>query len=346
MREQLLGYVLGALEEDETRQLEDHLARDGRLRRELVLLRRSLRPLKALEREFPPPTRLAARTCALVAASWNGAKQGETEPLQQPALAAAGSQPALVGAAAGLSAPEPDAAYDDHSSWGVPDVTVGLAIAAALMMLVIPAIHYSRFSSRITACQDNLRQLGEALVAYSGHHDDCFPTVPVSGRLSFAGMYAPTLLSNGYLRDPRWVFCPGAPLADAEDRSVPTVDQIVTEPSREARLRLCRTAGGSYGYTFSYEEDGRCHPLRNLGREHFDLMSDAPTYYAGRYWSLNHDGRGFNVLFESRRVVFVDSTRPDGCQDEIFLNDDRRVALGRNADDSVICSSGTVPVVP
>jgi hypothetical protein len=253
----------------------------------------------------------------------------------------------LVGAGAGLDAPETVGTVNGRNSWRLADLAVGLAIAVALMMLVIPAIQYGRFSSRIAACQDNLRQLGQALIGYSQTQKGYFPTVPARGQMAFAGMYGPTLQRTGFLTKPRWLLCPGSPLADVEDYFVPTADQILAEPTPRGRIRLRQWAGGSFGYGFGYRaEDGHYQGLRNLYRENFALMSDAPVHHTAGYFSLNHGGRGFNVLFESGRVLFVNSTRPNGCHDNIHLNDADGIGPGLQVNDAVISPSDTWLVLP
>jgi len=47
---------------------------------------------------------------------------------------------------------------------------------------VFSSILNSRFVSRVTACQDNLRQVGTSLVQYSEYlGDGFFPAVPIEG---------------------------------------------------------------------------------------------------------------------------------------------------------------------
>jgi anti-sigma-K factor RskA len=67
MCEELLGYLLGALEPDEERELEARLATDPELRKQLEELRPLLRPLTAEPARIDPPAGLAARICAQVA---------------------------------------------------------------------------------------------------------------------------------------------------------------------------------------------------------------------------------------------------------------------------------------
>src|SRR6187431_2222754 len=73
MREELLGYVLGALEPEEERELEARLEIDADLRRELSELRRLLLegPGEAWDARdtgelIEPPAELAKRTCTSV----------------------------------------------------------------------------------------------------------------------------------------------------------------------------------------------------------------------------------------------------------------------------------------
>src|SRR5262249_25535419 len=86
MREQLLGYLLGALEPQECEQVEEQLASDHVLQRELELLRGALEPLEMDDESFDPPHDLAADTCVSVAkqaasvAPAARAATGETSP--------------------------------------------------------------------------------------------------------------------------------------------------------------------------------------------------------------------------------------------------------------------------
>jgi anti-sigma-K factor RskA len=111
-QEQLLGYLLGALDDAEQQALEVRLREDARLRDALGRAKRSLRPLYATDdTPLDPPPGLAQRTCQMVERARQAASvakaaapQGSPVPplwtrwLRWPgALAAAGM---MVGAAA------------------------------------------------------------------------------------------------------------------------------------------------------------------------------------------------------------------------------------------------------
>jgi hypothetical protein len=225
---------------------------------------------------------------------------------------------------------------------------IDAAVLAAIVLLVSaviwPAILGSRFQARLAACTDNLRELGLALTSYSRNHDDTFPAVPAEGRLAAAGVYAPVLVSGGYLTDSRRVVCPESPEALGRDLQIPTVEQFQSLSDQEA-ARLRRQMGGSYGYCIGHLEHGRLVPTRNLGRTYFAVMADAPSDALADRQSLNHAGRGQNVLFEDGHVGFVTGSRSPGTTDDIFANDDHMVAPGIQPDDSVIAGSGTPPII-
>ena len=94
---------------------------------------------------------------------------------------------------------------------------------------------------------------------------------------------------------------------------------------------------GSYGYPLGYTEDGVYHGTRDLGRTYFALVADTPgSDPSNGRQSLNHGGRGQNVLFECGGVRFVTSPRPDPSADHIYINDGGFEAPGLHYNDSVI----------
>jgi len=82
MREELLGYVLGALEPEEERVVDSRLEVEPELRRELEEVRRLTKPLTLDDVAMEPPAGLAARVCEFVADC--RATQSFTQPLAGP----------------------------------------------------------------------------------------------------------------------------------------------------------------------------------------------------------------------------------------------------------------------
>ena len=102
--------------------------------------------------------------------------------------------------------------------------------------------------------------------------------------------------------------------------------------------------GGGYGYCLGYFDHGVLRPTRNLNRDYFAILADAPSDRPD-HQSANHDGLGQNVLFEDLHIEFCSTTRPGDGRDDIYTNDHNDVAPGLHRDDSVLASSGTAPVV-
>jgi len=321
----LLGYLLGALEDDERAVLEEQLRTSAKLRQRLAGLRKQIERLRGASCEFEPPPGLARRTCHFIAAF------AEAPPAQAPVAARA--------------APLPTPAQPPSGErWRWSDVSVMAGVMVTAVLLVFPAIESSRFRARVTACQENLQQLGTALVRYSEHHGKYFPQVPQQGNLAAAGIYAPALLNDGLLDSPQRVVCAGSSLAADRSFQVPSLGQLQAATGRELE-RLRSLMGGSYGYSLGYVEDGRYVSTRNLSRPTFALMADAPSDTLPGFQSENHGGRGQNVLFEDGHVGFLTSPGPIEDGDDVFVNDTGLVAAGDHRNDSVVAGSGAAPLV-
>ncbi len=314
MREQLLGYLLGALEPSEQASVEALLATDPDLRRELERLRVSLGALddasEEEEQDLEPPPGLGARTFQFVRSHAGWGNRGQL----------AGSP----------------------GAWKAPDYMIAAGIFFVASMLVFPAIQNSRAGARLTACQDKLRQLGVALTQY-GQVYGCLPFIPATGNLAAAGSYAPMLQQAGMLTSPAQIVCPESQLAQKRDFRVPTVAEL--EHAGPTILTvLHRSMGGTYGYHPGHIENNRYVPTRVHGREHFAVMADAADE-SGSDHSLNHAKRGQNVLCQSGRVVFIVIPRLIENGDHIYVNDYGVKGAGRGANDSSICNSAVPPLV-
>jgi hypothetical protein len=317
-REQLLGHLLNALDEDEQAAVCSQLESDPEYRKELSLLSRQLEPLKALKVEYSPPVGLAERTCRFV-----------RENLPTPApkkLSPAMAPPSWTSRIRKL------------------DIAMATTVVATAFLLIIPAIQNSRFSARRAACQDNLRELGTALTHYSQTSGGNFPVVPTQGKLAAAGIYAPVLFQNKLVNDPSRFVCPDSNLAAKHNSfHIPTYKELeLTSSAKVADLRP--TLGGSYGYNLGYTRDGMYYPTKNLYRDNFAIMSDAPSDRPD-HQSENHGGWGQNVLFENGSVKFVTSSKPNDTSDDIFQNDAGQVAAGLHKNDAVIGASSATPII-
>jgi len=316
MRDNLIGYLLEALEPSEHQAVKQQLERDPQLREELKVLERSLTPLTADEGHYEPPAGLAQRTCAYVANCVTSLAHAEV-------FSSTAHSP---------------------SRWRMADFVVAAGIVFAASMLCFSAVNQSRFRAHVLGCQNNLRQLGMALTQYSSRHGNMFPNVALRGKTGVAGIYAPKLVNNGYLLNSGALICPGSASAvDAASFHVPTVEEV--ERADRARLaELHRKMGGSYAYNIGYMQDGQYKTTKNAHRESFALMADAPIDDALPKASGNHGAFGQNVLFEDGHVAHLTSCKAGACGDNIYLNDDGEVAPGLHSNDAVLGSSFVRPV--
>src|SRR5690349_5947548 len=143
MRDHLVGYLLNALEPSEQEFVEQRLAADPQLQRDLETLHRSLEPLRADRGYFEPPVGLCDRTCRFV-----------------------------VERMVTINTPEVKA-----SRWTFSDVTIMAGIMLIASSLFFPALQHSRQSARLAGCQNNLRQVGTSLVSYAQRHQGYFPEI-------------------------------------------------------------------------------------------------------------------------------------------------------------------------
>jgi len=323
VQEQLLGYLLGALDESEQETVAARLESDAEVRERLAEVRDRLERLSSAWPSFSPPPGLAERTCCFVASQ-----------RRSPVLTASRRRP--------MSPATAPPSWIGRIRWVDVAVAAGIFLAAGLLLL--PAIHGSRFRARITTCQDKVGKIGEGLTQYSEYHGGDFPRVPAEGKLAAAGIYAPTLLSNGLLAEASEVVCPSSALAEQRAFRIPSLEELQSAAAEEVN-RLLPQIGGSYGYCFGHMEDGTYRPTRNFRREHFALVSDSPSDQLPDHQSLNHGGRGQNVLYEDGSVRFMVSPRVADHADHFFTNDDGLVAAGRHLHDSVIGSSASRPII-
>ena len=305
MREQLLGYLLGALEPDEQAAVAARLAQEPQLRRELEALQAKLAPLDDDEVEMPAG--LAGKTCAYVA-DQRGPEAGE---------------------------------FGASSHWRVIDLCVASALFIAAALLILPAICESRSQAHLTACQRNLATLGLALGHFSSIHQEHFPEVPTSGKLAVAGIYAPLLHEAGLIEHTA-VICPASPLRKAPQFRIPTTNHV-QQAEGELLQEMQRLMGGSYGYCIGYVKNGTYRAHRNLGRSTFALVADTPIDLGES--TASHHGCGYNVLFEDGHVQYVRGCSLNSGSDHFFQNRLGHVAAGVDVDDAVILPSAARPLI-
>jgi hypothetical protein len=321
MREQLVGYLFGALDDDEARDLETALSAsaDGpALRRDLDVLRRAIAPLAADRMPIDMPTGLASRTLAFVEAQ----ARPITVPLR-PMSPAPGGGPVR-----------------SRGSW--LDRALLAASALAACILILPLVAESITDSRARRVERRLQTLASSIHGYGESHR-IYPTPPESGALSRAGLYAPTLVSEHRLvADDGTVLVPGSDLDRRRGFRVPTLEDVKAAVGTPRFEELVSTMGGDFGYTLGHRgPDGKLQPNRALNRSHHPLLADAPAACCEK--SDNHSDGFHYVLFEDGhfRRLRVDNIHLE--DDHLYRNHEGEVAAGVDPDDAVIGDSHHQP---
>jgi hypothetical protein len=315
MRENLIGYLLNALEPSERAAVEAELVRQPELKSELDLLSRSLQPLAADAAPYPPPVGLASRCCEFVAVKSK------------------------------VSLPPPVTSAPPR--WSMADIGVAAGVFLAASLLFWPAMNQSRYAAQVRQCQNNLGQIGVAHLSYSDLFPGRFPALSLRNPHARAGAYAVILRQQGLLPEQHILICPASELAEEADSfNVPTIEELDRARAQAKQLaQLHKKMGGSYSFSLGFYEPDGYHSPQDLRRSRHALMADAPTHTNEDRISSNHGGCGLNVLFEDMHVEYVTTCRSRACQDHLFQNREGKHLAGLDRDDVVLGSSDAAPVV-
>jgi hypothetical protein len=325
MREQLVGYLFGALDDAESLRVEMALADPATgptLRHDLDALRKAVRPLEVDRDPCPPPPGLAGRTLRFIAAQAPSRPAARPRPVLRPVVPA-----------------ERERSSAGSRAW--LDRAIMAATALAACILVAPLLLDSIAEARARRAERNLQRLSGSLQGYAESHR-MYPTPPDAGPLSRAGLYAPTLVSEQRLvADDGTVLVPDTELARRGGFRVPSLAELRAAVGTPRFEDLVRSMGGDYGYTLGHRDaSGTLQPNRNQRRAHHPLMADAPDHSDEQ--SDNHPEGIHHVLFEDGRVQRL---LPDGLHrdDHLYRNHEGKVAAGKDAEDAVIGDSHDQP---
>jgi hypothetical protein len=319
----LLGYVLGALDADQHEKLQRKIDRQPQYDELLLSVKFQLAPLELIHESESYRPGLARRTCEAVA----GFCKDYRSNYHASDVTAAGP----VSSTCELSA---------NGSWSVTNVLAAALSIGALAVVLFPLLASVRQQSAVIACGNNLRSLGVGLASYAEEHAGKFVEIPVSGPLSFAGILGPILKDSGLIENDNWFACAGVK-RDLPIK-IPSVQDVHLSRSSEDLDRFRRTASGDYGYSFGHVDQDRYFSPCSLGRPYQILLADRPAICRVDGPSDNHGGRGQNCLFEDFHVEFVAGN--SRAEDLVYVNAYNVVGPGIGPRDSVIGPSHLSPL--
>ncbi|MDZ4820300.1 MAG: hypothetical protein SGJ20_15140 [Planctomycetota bacterium] len=340
-RDELLGYLLGALDSAEHKGVETELQTNAQLRRELELLRHSLVPLSFDPGHIDAPHGLAKQTCLHVYQAHCATPVHEAAH-SGAAHTAAGAWP--TPATNAIWPVEPTAST---RRWRLVDMAVAAGILIAGAAIVIPAIMQSRVNSDRIACQKKLHDNYLAISDYSKGHGNTLPVADESGALSFGGAYAPKLVSAGLMPNISNLFCQTSMNGEAIPTQIPTVEQLnAASPAEHAKL--VKQLDNIYAFGLGHRDaQGKYHLTKRKevengkGRSYFPLMADLPAEDGSPLG--HHGGCGTNVLFEDGSIKYHTGCKTDHEKDDIFKNARGEQKAGLHENDSVLVPSSKTP---
>lgn len=327
MDENLLGYLLDALDPDDHRQVEAYLRTSPEGRRRLDTLRRLLQPLAADRDGDEPPAGLADRTVAVCLREAPATLQFTPTLPQAPKL--------RLGQKLG-----PSMAWLRRG-----DALVAASILFVFIGVAIPVLNRVVHQQQVLACQKNLHEFHTSLVSYSANHSNEFPRVEANPPRNRAGFFVPLLKDAGLLNAVS-VACPGnGKPQPPPDRTVAELEALHRK-SPEEYGDAVRDLSCCYAYSLGYRSGGAHHGLRRgIDGDRTPILADRPAYLGNNVRpgnSPNHGG-GQNVLYVDGHVEFRTTRGAGPGGDDIYVNRDRKVGAGHDRDDAVLGASWTCP---
>ncbi len=317
MDENLIGYLLDALDEPTKQQVEQHLRDHPEARQRIAVLKQALTPFALDQEAAAPPVALAERTLAKIAAHICAKPTATGELPKAPALTS-------------------ETSSGGRTWWRRADVLVAaslLLMIAGIGLTVLGRIHGPSSQALVADCKNNLLQFYIGLQQYHDTHGS-FPDITKQAPRNVAGMVVPLLVEAGTLPASASIRCPG----NGMPRSCQVTASALRELSDDEFLRRSPTLSMCYAYSLGYrDEDKVLHATGtdpNIARSHLPIMADRPPTEGIETNSINHGFDGQNVLFCDGHISFL--TRRTFGGDDIFRNDNGKMEAGVGPRDYVL----------
>jgi hypothetical protein len=322
MDENLVGYLLDALDPDERQQVQARLNARPELRMQMERLQRALEPLATDAEPLTAPPGLALSALARIAEY-----RCRTLP----------------------NAPPPTPAQRITVPARRMPRRADLLVAAMLLVVIgglaFPGVQrlWRVYDHRAT-CTNNLRGLWTGLQGYAAHHDGYLPKIEEDGPISRAGMFVPVLHNAGVLNSNTPLVCPGD-----QGQPMPAPPslsdlQALYSSDRRAFDTAVQNLAGSYAYTIGYKDGNLLQGLRQGSGDDLPVLADRlPCNTLDNSNSPNHGGAGQNVLHLGGYSRWRPQRTAGINGDDIYLNRNKKVAAGLSRDDTVLGCSDSSP---
>ena len=328
MRDQLIRYLLGELDEGEQFHLEERLRHSPELRRELDHLRACFAPTASASADIDlPPPDLARRITEQVT-NLSDKSLGEVNAQLTDRAAVERSVGSM--------------------SWSLADLSVAAGVFLAVSMLLLPALRGSRETARRHVCAENQRVLGRAMISYAADNFGLFPEVQLRDNV---GIFAALLVDEEYIDADdmsHLLLCPTSKARDGRAAGkfaimIPSVVKLRSARGAEREKLLGQMRLISYAYRLGYVENNQYHCPRKRKRSCEPILADAPSID----WNgprISSHGSGFNLLFGDGHVEFTRYFAIPG-DTNLFLNLLHKPAAGQGQNDIVLGLGDATPGV-
>jgi prepilin-type processing-associated H-X9-DG protein len=234
--------------------------------------------------------------------------------------------------------PQPGDLAPSRSRFRLADFAVAATVFfAATLTLSVPLLR-SRMQMDQTVCSSNLGKLGVSLGMYKTTHGG-YPLVPASLPV---GTYGLMLQDAHALEDPSNLLCPSV-VKGSSPSTLPDYDKFL-EIARQSPALGRTLVGGHFAYNVGYRRaDKSAAPVSATAGSATPIAADGPHWSSdGRVLdgnSLNHGGRGQNVLYADGHLEWRRNRWVSKDDDDLYLNEAKLPDAGRHAADSALMPS-------
>lgn len=339
--ETLLGYLLGALDDQERTFVHDALLLDRHLRVRLNAIQAMSVPMLNEDDIYEPPGALVSRVMSDV----------RDVEIEIPETSSSAIEPASDAGSRSMSHSATHLkSFSGKNSW----LETGMSLTAAAIgfCLVAPAILQTRETARTSHCAAGLMTLGQQIRDFAfNNRNSRVPEVPTEGPLAFAGVYAIRLNDAGLLQEKQFLWCPSAgdvrlSVVGIGERRFPSAIELQTLPENKRRVWR-HIAGGSYAYNLGIVVNN-LHTMPSMDEpSDIAILADAPrpSNITKLVFSA-HRGIASNVLYRDGRVRFLRLDHGYDGPDHPYLNRNGVTQAGIERGDSALGASYLPPLGP